>query len=285
MAKSRNAADPPDATQRRADPEDDVQVERRGDAAWITIDRPSVLNAMDPETATRLRAAVEDADDAGVRAIVITGAGGRAFSVGADLKWRASHPAAAARLPIGGGLHVPGLDGFVCHTPLIAAVDGLALGGGFELVLACDFAIATARSSFGLPEVSVGLVADAGGVHRLVRQLPWKLAMDVLLAGRRLTATEALGLGIVNEVVQSADLTAAVETLIGRLRSASPLAVRATKETAEQSLGKPLPEVMSVRTPLHEQLLRSPDAVEGPRAFAEKRPPSWMPSNSAAQQP
>jgi crotonobetainyl-CoA hydratase/dehydration protein DpgD len=253
-----------------------IDVTRRGSAAWITIRRPLVLNAIDPATAIRLEALIRESDaDPTVRAIVVHGQGGRAFSVGADLKWRAENPNEARGLPIGGGLRFPGTAGFECWTPLIAAVDGYALGGGFELALACDFIVATGRSVFGLPEVSVGLVADAGGIHRLVRQLPWGVAMDVIIAGRRLDADEAHAAGLVARVVPPDRLHAAVAELVGRIETSSPLAVRASKETAAIGLGQTLGDAMASRSPLHDELLASEDAVEGPRAFAEGRAPVW----------
>jgi crotonobetainyl-CoA hydratase/dehydration protein DpgD len=253
-----------------------IDVTRRGSAAWITIRRPQVLNAIDPATATVLEALIREADaDPAVKVIVVYGEGGRAFSVGADLKWRAENQEEARRLPIGGGLRFPGSAGFECWTPLIAAVDGYALGGGFELALACDFIIATGRSQFALPEVSVGLIADAGGIHRLVRQLPWGVAMDMILAGRRLDADEAKTAGLVSRVVPPNQLFAAVAELVERIEPSSPLAVRASKETATIGLGCALREAMATRSPLHDELLASEDAIEGPRAFAEGRAPEW----------
>ncbi len=258
-----------------------IDVTRRGSAAWITIRRPQVLNAIDPPTASRLEALIRESDaDPTVRAIVVYGEGGRAFSVGADLKWRVENPDEARTLPIGGGLRFPGAPGFACWTPLIAAVDGYALGGGFELALACDFIIATEGSLFGIPEVSVGLVADAGGIHRLARQLPWATAMDVVLAGRRLEAAEAQRAGIVSRVVPPDQLLAAVSELVGRIERSSPLAVMASKETAVIGLGRTPEDAMSTRTPLHDELLASEDSIEGPRAFAEGRAPVWTSSST-----
>jgi len=258
-----------------------VRTWRRGPAAWVVLDRPEVLNAIDPPTAIALQTAIIAAsEESQVRVIVITGSGERSFSVGADLKWRDAHPKAASRLPVGGGLIMPGPSGIECWKPIIAAVDGYALGGGFELVLASDLAIATEKSVFGLPEVTVGLVADAGGVHRLARQLPSKLAMELTLTGRRLSAHEALELGLINQMVQVDSLISAVDDLIERICAASPLAVQAAKQTAVLGLDRPLGEVMAVRFPLHEVLLASNESNEGTRAFLEHRPPRWSSSPS-----
>jgi len=154
-------------------------------------------------------------------------------------------------------------------------VHGYALGGGFELVLACDIAIASEEAVFGLPEVQLGLIAGAGGVFRLPRQLPQKLAMGYLLTGRRMDAATALRHGLVNEVVPLDELDRCVASWTDSLVRAAPLSVRAIKEAALRSLDLPLDEAFTASYPWEERRRRSGDALEGARAFAEKRDPIW----------
>jgi len=202
---------------------------------------------------------------------ILTGAGERAFSAGNDLKYTATH--GMPRMPRGG-------FGGIVHRddvwkPLIAAVNGVALGGGLEIALACDVVVAAEHARLGLPEPRVGLMAAAGGVHRLPRHVPMKIAFGMMLTGRHLTAAEAARWGLVNEVVPGADLPAAAERWAREILECSPLAVQATKQASLMGLGKPLPEAMAAVYPLMQRLFQSEDAVEGPRAFAEKRRPRW----------
>jgi crotonobetainyl-CoA hydratase len=255
-----------------------ARYEKRGRIAYVTLNRPEVLNALHHEAHLELRAIFEDfkADEDAWIAIV-TGAGERAFSAGNDLKVTAARSArgespSAAR-PAFGGI----TSGFECPKPLIAAVNGVALGGGFEIALACDIIVAAEHARFGLPEPRVGLMAGAGGIHRLVRQAPLKQAMGLLLTGRQITAQEALRLGLVNEVVPLTDLLPAAERWAAAILEASPVSVRLTKEAALEGLGLTVEEAMrrdrELRAP---RLYASADYVEGPRAFAEKRPPRWQ---------
>jgi enoyl-CoA hydratase/carnithine racemase len=159
--------------------------------------------------------------------------------------------------------------------PLIAAVNGFALGGGFEIALACDLIIAAEHARFGVPEPRVGLMAAAGGVHRLPRHIPLKIAMGMMLTGRHITAAEAHRLGLVNEVVPAKDLMAAAERWAREIIECSPLSVRASKEAAMQSLHLSLEQAMETHLDGEVRLWASEDAREGPRAFAEKRKPVW----------
>jgi crotonobetainyl-CoA hydratase len=159
--------------------------------------------------------------------------------------------------------------------PLIAAVNGFALGGGLEIALGCDLIIAADHATFGLPEPRVGLMAAAGGVHRLPRSIPLKLAMGMILTGRRISAAEAARIGLVNEVVPAAELPAAAERWAREICECAPLSVQASKQAAYQGLAKPLEEAMSFPYPMVQKLFSSEDLVEGPRAFAEKRKPVW----------
>jgi enoyl-CoA hydratase/carnithine racemase len=166
-------------------------------------------------------------------------------------------------------------DDYTCWKPIIAAVNGYALGGGLELVLACDLAIASDAAQFGAPEGKVGLVAAAGGVHRLPRQVPLKIAMGMLLAGRFMSAEDALHYGLVNEVVPGDELAAAAERMASEIVANAPLSARAHKQMAMTGLGLSLDNAMAADYSENERAMASDDFIEGPRAFAEKRKPVW----------
>ncbi|HUX85954.1 MAG TPA: enoyl-CoA hydratase-related protein, partial [Chloroflexota bacterium] len=156
------------------------------------------------------------------------------------------------------------------------AVNGYAVGGGLELALACDVIVAAEHAQFGLPEPRRGLIAGAGGVHRLLRQVPWKLAMGLIVTGKLISAAEAYRIGLVNEVVPKTDLSAAVDRWVGDILAAAPLAVQASKQAALDGADWPLEIAMSRSYPLQQQLRESEDFLEGPRAFAAKRKPRWQ---------
>jgi enoyl-CoA hydratase/carnithine racemase len=158
---------------------------------------------------------------------------------------------------------------------MIAAVNGFALGGGFEMALSCDIIVAADHARLGLPEPRVGLAAMAGGVHRLPRQIPMKIAMGYMLTGRHMTAQEALRLGIVNEVVPLKDLMTTAERWANEILECAPLSVRATKQAAMMGLGLPLDQALAGSYPALAQMMHSEDVKEGPKAFAEKRKPNW----------
>jgi len=251
-----------------------------GHVARITINRPQVLNAMDLRTHAELAEAWDDvqADDA-IRVVVLTGAGERAFSVGQDLRERARLDADGDPRTSFGSRGRPGFprltERFGLVKPVIARVDGYALGGGFELALACDLVIASDRAVFALPEARLGLVPGAGGAFRLARQIPLKTAMGYLLTGRSMPADVALRLGLVNEVVPPEQLDACVEEWVRDVLRSAPLAVYALKEAVQRSLDLPLAESFGARFTWEERRRESRDAVEGPRAFAERREPVW----------
>ena len=164
---------------------------------------------------------------------------------------------------------------FDLFKPVIGAVNGLALGGGFEIALACDILVAADSARFGLPEPRVGLAALAGGMQRLPRHIPPKIAMGLMLTGKPITAAEAYRLGIVNEVVPLKDLPAAADRWANEILECSPISVRATKQVALESQGMPLPDAMSKSYSLVGQLFGSEDMMEGVVAFAQKRKPQW----------
>jgi enoyl-CoA hydratase/carnithine racemase len=249
-----------------------VRYEKQDHVATVTITRPEVMNALHPPANEEMVQVWDDfAADPDLWIAILTGSGEKAFSAGNDLKWTATH--ATVTLPksgIGGLTSRTNLD-----KPLIAAVNGFALGGGFELALACDLVIAAEHATFGLPEPRVGLVAAAGGIHRLPRHIPLKIAMGMMLTGRPITAAEGARLGIVNEVTPLAELLPTARRWAATILECSPLSVQTTKHCALEGLAKPLPEAMRSDVPMLRKLFGSADAKEGPRAFAEKRAPRW----------
>ena len=252
-----------------------ILVEPDAAILWITINRPAVLNALNPQAHRELSAALDRfAADSTLRIAIITGAGERAFCVGSDLKTRAianadDHP------PTGfGGIS----HRFDLAKPVIAAVNGLALGGGVEIVAACDLAIAADHAEFALPEPRVGLAAlGGGGLQRLARDLPLKYAMELVLTGRRFGAEEARRIGLINDVVPRAELRARARKLAEQIIEGAPLAVEASKQVVLQSLAMPdLATALRARYPAAERMLASEDAKEGQRAFVEKRKARWQ---------
>jgi crotonobetainyl-CoA hydratase len=251
------------------------KVERDGPLTVITLNRPDVMNALHPPAHFELAAVFDHfAADPDQWVSIVTGAGDRAFSAGNDLKYQAS----------GGKMSVPpsGFGGiasrFDLDKPLIAAVNGIAMGGGFEIALACDIIVAADTAVFALPEPRVGLAALAGGLHRLPREIGPKQALGMILTGRRVSADEGVRLGFVNEVVPRSELLPAAKRWASQILELSPMSVRASKQAVYRGL-----EESSVQSALTNQrnypavaaMFRSEDFVEGPRAFAEKRPPQW----------
>ena len=255
-----------------------VEVERDGHLTIITLNRPEVMNALHPPANQELdRVFDEFGSDPDAWVAIVTGAGERAFSAGNDLKWQAEHGGSAVREGMK-GVH-GGFGGLTRRTdlfkPLIAAVNGFALGGGFEIVLACDIILASETATFGLPEPRVGLMAAAGGVHRLPRHVPYHLAMGMLLTGRHVSAQEARELGLVSEVVAPEELLPRARSWAESILECSPLSIRASKEAAQRGLGLSLEQALDTVLPGQSAMAASEDYVEGPRAFAEKRKPNW----------
>lgn len=257
-----------------------VLTRTEGRVLHITINRPERHNAIDPETNRLMHEAFEAfAADADLWVAVVRGAGETAFSAGGDLK------AINNSLSGGDAYTIPetGYGGltsrFDLAKPVIAAVNGLAFGGGFEIALAADLIIAADHAQFALPEPKAGIYATAGGIHRVVRQLPKKVAMEFLLTGHRMGARRALELGLVNDVVPIAELDTAVDRMVERILASAPLALRATKQVAEMGLELPLEEAILNQDkgyyPALAHVYGSNDVREGVRAFVEKRPPNW----------
>jgi crotonobetainyl-CoA hydratase len=256
---------------------DHVIYEKLGRVAYVTLNRPERMNALDNHSHGELIEVFDDfAADADAWVAIITGAGERAFCAGNDLKATASASANGEKRVDSGSRFGAITKGYDCPKPLIAAVNGVALGGGFEIALACDIVIAAQTARFGLPEPRVGLIAGAGGIHRLARQIPLKQAMGMLMTGRLVGAHEGHRLGFVNEVVPADELMDTAERWAGEILECSPLLVQLTKEAANDGVGVGVEEAIArdwqERIP---RLLASHDYVEGPTAFAEKRKPVW----------
>ena len=250
------------------------KADRDGRILTVTIDRPEVMNSLHPMANVELGEIFDDfVADPELWVAIITGAGDRAFSAGNDLKFQA----AGGKM---GEAPVHGFGGLTSRfdntKPVIAAVNGVAMGGGFEIALACDLIIASEKAIFALPEPRVGLAALAGGVHRLPRQIGLKNAMGMLLTGRRVSAQEGVELGFVNEVVAPEELMNEARRWADQIVECAPLSVRASKQAAMQGLDEPtLQAAMDGRYDGIRAMVKSADFVEGPRAFAEKRRPSW----------
>ncbi|MEO8558253.1 MAG: enoyl-CoA hydratase-related protein [Rhodospirillales bacterium] len=252
------------------------KTERDGRLFIVTINRPDVMNSLHPMANAELERAFDEfAEDPEMWVAIVTGAGDKAFSAGNDLKFQAAMP--AGQRPQHPKKGFGGLTArFDLNKPLIAAVNGVAMGGGFEIALACDIIIASETAIFALPEPRVGLAALAGGVHRLPRMIPLKKAMGMMLTGRRVSAQEGKELGFVTEVVKPADLMKEAKRWAGLILECSPMSVRATKQAAMAGLHfASAEEAMKGTYPAVQAMAASQDFVEGPRAFAEKRPPKW----------
>src|SRR5688572_9733079 len=230
-----------------------VRYEKRDHVAFITMNRPDVMNALHPPAHEELDGCGNDvAADDDVRVAIVTGAGERAFSAGNDLKWTAQH--GIPKMPRSGFGGIT--SRFDLWKPVIAAVNGVALGGGLEIALACDIVVAAEHATLGLPEPRVGLMAAAGGVHRLPRHIPLKVAMGMMLTGKPVTAAEALRLDLVNEVVPQAELLSTAERWAREILECSPLSVQATKQAALEGLGKPYFDALAGDYPLARTLFR-----------------------------
>jgi crotonobetainyl-CoA hydratase len=243
----------------------------------VILDRPPA-NAVDVSTSRALYEAFRDLEeDPGLRVGVLTGAGSRFFSAGWDLKAARAGEAVDADHGPGGFAGLTEL--FSRRKPVVAAVNGLALGGGFELALAADLVVAAEHAELGLPEVTLGLVADSGGLLRLPRRLPRPVATELLLTGRRIGAEEARRWGLVSRVLPAEQLLDGAVELARQVRAAAPLAVAAVLEVLQTTAGLDdeagFALLRSGDLPAYRRMLSSDDAEEGPRAFAERRPPRW----------
>ena len=239
----------------------------------VTIDRPDRANAIDLETGEALAAAFDELErDDATRAVVLTGAGERVFSAGMDLKAVEAGQADAINGVSGG---FAGLVRRDSAKPIVAAVNGAAMGGGFEIVLACDLVVAAEHARFGLPEVTRGLMAASGGAVRLPQRLPWPAAMELLLLGDRIDAHRALDLQLVNRVVPGDEVVPAAVELAERLAANGPLAVQASKRVARATVADGEAAGWELNAELGASVTGSEDAAEADRAASEKREPAW----------
>jgi crotonobetainyl-CoA hydratase len=256
-----------------------VLVELRSRILVVTLNRPEAHNAINLEVSSLIGDALERAEhDPDVWALVLTGAGDKAFCAGADLKAVSRGEPVMSDEPV---RRRRGFAQYVSHPiskPTVAAVNGFALGGGTEITLASDLAVAADVAQFGLPEVKRGIIAGAGGAFRLGRQIPRKVAMEVMLTGEPISAQRALELGLVNRVVAQAEVLDAALELAERICANAPLSVQATKRIALGVVDGGVPDEDADWEHTEKEaraVMSSRDAVEGPRAFAEKRHPVW----------
>jgi enoyl-CoA hydratase len=249
---------------------DAVRTEVEQGVAVITIDRPQARNAVNGEVARGIAAALEEYDASPeVSVLVLTGAGGT-FCAGMDLKGFLSGDA-----PMAAGRGFGGIVEKPPSKPIIAAVEGYALAGGFELVLACDLVVASEEAKFGLPEVRRGLVAGAGGLLRLPKRIPYYLAMEIALTGEHFSAARLAAAGLVNKLVPAGEALAAAKELAAKVALGGPLALAATKRVIVESADWSADEAFSRQGEIITPVFGSKDATEGAMAFAEKRPPVW----------
>jgi len=260
-------------------------VEQRDGVMILTMNRPEARNALSPEMLVRLaRAWYEFRDTEDLRVAILTGAGDEDFCAGGDLK---------ITMPLVTGARKPETDwdhalladmklftdsvlrDFALYKPVIAAVNGRALGGGTELTNACDLRVAAERAVFGTPEAKVGLLPGGGSLTRLPRQVPFARAMEMLMIGDPVTAQEALDMGLLNYVVPREKLLPRALELAGRLAENGPLAVRKIKEGVLRASGLPLEQAYQIENEVSVAVMQSEDAREGPRAFKEKRKPRF----------
>lgn len=261
--------------------------EKHGHIAYITFNRPDFHNAMNPEMVCRLADAWQDfAADDEMRVALLSGAGDKIFTAGADLK---------SMVPLLTGARAPedewdhrmvsegpmltravSLKDWPLYKPIVAAINGPCMGGGSELMQAVDIRIAGENASFAINEVTLGFMPGAGSAVRLARQIPYCKAMQILLVGDRIDAQEAYQMGFVNEVLPVAEVYARAEWYAERIAANGPLAVRKTKETVLRTLGLPWEEAYKIEAENYAITIASEDAKEGPRAFAEKRPPRYQ---------
>jgi crotonobetainyl-CoA hydratase len=258
-----------------------LKLERRGAVLELTLDRPKA-NAIDDALSRALgHAFIEFRDDPKLRVAIVTGAGDRFFSAGWDLKAAAAESAADGFAPedYGPGGFAGLTQLFDLDKPVIAAINGLAVGGGFELALACDLIVSAEHAEFFAPESKIGLIPDAGGIFRLPRRIPEAIALEMMLTGRRMGAAEAYRLGLLNRVVPQGDAMAAARQLAVEILATAPLSALAIKQvhrlTRHLTVEEGYAKLAAGAIPAYEKLKSSSDYLEGARAFAEKREPVW----------
>src|SRR5436190_21539303 len=253
-----------------------ILYELKEHVAHVTIDRPEVMNAIDAASERELQTIWSDIEnDRDVRCVVLTGGGERAFSTGADMKGGSGASGLEYwALPRTGGFGGIALRDTL-YVPVIARVNGHAVGGGFEMVLGCDIIVAAENATFGLPEARVGRLPLDGGMTLLQRQVPFHLAMGVLFTGKRISAADAFRIGLVNEIAPRPELDAAVARWVDDILACAPLSVRAIKQVVRRTAQLSAVEARGRLLPALVESLQSEDSQEGVRAFVEKRKPVW----------
>jgi len=254
---------------------ENIQMEIRDGVAFLTLNRPKVLNALNAATLQELETAIHTIrDDASVRAVILTGAGEKAFAAGADISELAQANGIDGRdLALRGQAVFRSIES--CGKPVIACINGFALGGGCELALACHLRIASENARFGQPEVKLGLIPGYGGTQRLARLVGKGVALQIILTGEMVSATEALRIGLVNEVVAPDQLLSRGEALARTIASMAPLAVRYSLEAVDRGYDLPLEEALFLEASLFGLSCGTADKTEGTAAFLAKRPAVW----------
>jgi enoyl-CoA hydratase/carnithine racemase len=241
--------------------------------ANVRLNRPQGLNAITSSMDDALLDCWNEINNnPDIWAVILSAEGEKGFCIGADVSGGAERK---SRMALGGGLTGIGGPLVTCKKPMVAAVQGFCVGGGFELAMCADIIVAADNAQFGLPETKVGIIGECGVVHRAIRQLPYHIAMQLILTGERIKADEARQFGLVNEVVPYADLADAAARWAGKLNAASPLAVQAAKAAVLGRLGHPLEVALMTRFEQIEEYAATEDKKEGERAGAERRKPVW----------
>jgi enoyl-CoA hydratase len=253
---------------------DEVLRERRGNVEILTINRPEARNAINGAVSRAMGSIMDELDqDADCWVVIVTGSGEKAFSAGMDLKAFSSGEGGDI---IGAKGGFAGLTQREFKKPIIAAVNGSALAGGFEIMLSCDLVVAADHAKFGIPEAKRGLVAGAGGLIRMPKRLPMAIALEMAMTGDPIDAERAYALGLVNKVVPAAQLLDEAIALAERIAANAPLAVRYSKDVMKRAAELPEDEGWKINAEAVGVVFSSADAMEGPIAFAEKRPPKWQ---------
>jgi enoyl-CoA hydratase/carnithine racemase len=257
-----------------------ILFETRDQIAFITLNRPDSLNAMNRQMTRELVDVCQQVeDDSGIRIAIFTGAGEKAFSAGMDLKERAETPFSPIerrQQKLTNKIYTQARAVAAITKPTIAAIRGYCVGGGLEFALACDLRVAAEDAKLGLTEVRRGIIPGAGGTQRLTRAVGVTKAMEMCLTGDTVSGLEAKPLGLVNNAVPSADVLKAAEDLAGRILKGAPMSVAFIKEAIKKGVELPLEEGLRLEADLSALIGNTEDAKEGPRAFAEKRAPVWQ---------
>jgi len=247
--------------------------ERRGKTEIITINRPEVRNAINGETSKAMSEALDACEeDDEILAVVITGAGDKSFSAGMDLKAFATGEGADVMGGKGGFAGIAQRD---FPKPIIAAVNGTAQGGGFEIMISCDLVVAAEHATFGIPEVKRGIAAGAGGLIRIAKRIPLPIALEMAMTGDPIDTTRALQLGLINRVVPAEKLIDEAVALAEKICENGPLAVQVSKKLVRQAMEMPEEQAWDLNMKGLAEVFTSEDAREGPLAFAQKRKPQW----------